>query len=99
MLVLRADGDDAYNKWWYGLGGANSVSTILFNDRNGAFDPFVLDRIKKSEVIWFAGGDQNLYENYWTGTPVEDLVNAAIKRGVCVGGTSAGYSFSTSFIV
>jgi cyanophycinase-like exopeptidase len=40
--------------------------------------------------VFIAGGDQSNYVKYWKGTPVEDLLNGLAKRGVPIGGTSAG---------
>jgi cyanophycinase-like exopeptidase len=54
--------------------------------------------IDNAEAIWIAGGDQSNYVNFWTGTPVQSAVNAAIARGVPVGGTSAGMNVLTQFV-
>lgn len=92
VLVLRASGSNGYNDYMYSdLGGVNSVETILFNNASAAYDPYVAGRIEKAEAIWFAGGDQWNYVNYWRGTPVMELVNDAVAlRNAAIGGTSAG---------
>jgi len=48
--------------------------------------------------LWIAGGDQSNYINYWTGTPVEQALNALISRGLPIGGTSAGMNVLAEFI-
>lgn len=93
VLVLRASGSDGYNTYLYSDLGVpvNSVVTIRFNNAGAAQDPYVHERIQQAEAIWFAGGDQWNYVNYWRGTPVDSLINAAIaERNIVVGGTSAG---------
>jgi cyanophycinase-like exopeptidase len=92
VLVLRASGSNGYNDYMYAdLGGVNSVETILFNNASAAYDPYVAGRIEKAEAIWFAGGDQWNYVDFWRGTPVMELVNDAVaERNAAIGGTSAG---------
>lgn len=97
IVIIRASGSDAYNKWILGLGGADSVETIIFNHRSAASDPFVLDRLRKAEAVFIAGGDQSRYVNDWKGTPVEDELHALVKRGGLIGGTSAGLAILGEF--
>ncbi|AUC81894.1 cyanophycinase [Lacinutrix sp. Bg11-31] len=93
VVVLRASGGDGYNNYFYsGLGIAiNSVRTFVINNEAGAIDPYVLDKIENAEAIWFAGGDQYNYVNYFKDNAVETALNNFInvKQGV-IGGTSAG---------
>jgi cyanophycinase len=93
--VLRARGDDDYNGYVAGLEDGkdcklNSVATLIIPDREAAGDAFVTKTIAHAEVIFIAGGDQANYIRYWMGTPVQREINAAIARGVPIGGTSAG---------
>ncbi|MBK8582908.1 MAG: cyanophycinase [Flavobacteriales bacterium] len=92
VLVLRASGSDGYNDYMYtDLGGVNSVETILFNSAAATSDVYVLDRIAKAEAIWFAGGDQWNYVNYWRNSPIMTAINDALsQRHIAIGGTSAG---------
>lgn len=90
FLVLRASGDDAYNSYIQGLGKSNSVATLLTSSKDAAEDSFVLQKIDAAEAIFFAGGDQWTYLRQWQGTSMQKRLQAAIDRGVPVGGTSAG---------
>jgi cyanophycinase len=90
FLVLRATGDDDYNPYIQPLCKLNSVATLILPNREAANDPFVAIAIAHAEAIFIAGGDQANYVRYWTGTPVQAGINAAIQRGVPIGGTSAG---------
>lgn len=93
VVVLRASGSDGYNNYMYSKLGVtiNSVTTFVILNENGAIDPYVLDKVSKAEGIWFAGGDQFNYVNYFKDNAMEDALNAFIntKKGV-IGGTSAG---------
>jgi cyanophycinase len=76
----------------------NSVATLVIPSRAAAADPKIAEMIGKAETIFIAGGDQAEYINWWKGTPVEDALNAAIRRGVPEGGTSAGLAVQGEFI-
>ncbi len=90
FLILRASGTDAYNPYIKSLCRENSVATLVIPTRQAATDPFVERAIDSAAAIFIAGGDQSNYINFWSGTPVEHAINRAIRRGVPVGGTSAG---------
>lgn len=90
MLVLRATGDDEYNAYLRGICHLNSVATLIIPNRNAAADPFVAESIRHAAAIFIAGGDQANYINFWMNTPVQSALNEAIRRGVPIGGTSAG---------
>lgn len=99
FLVIRATGTDAYNPYIRTLcPSGNSVATLIIPSVAAANDPFVNSTIQKAEAIWIAGGDQSDYISFWKGTPVETNLNAAIARGVPIGGTSAGMNVLTQFV-
>jgi len=99
ILVLRASGSDGYNDYIYNLGRVNSVSSIVCTSKDASSDPFVLEKIKNSEGLFFAGGDQWLYYSYWKNTPVEDAVNYLVaEKRVTIGGTSAGMAILTDIV-
>jgi cyanophycinase len=90
FLVLRARGNDEYDSYIRGLCPLNSVATIVIPNRAAANEPSVAERIREASGIFIAGGDQSNYINFWMGTAVQAELNAAIGRGVPIGGTSAG---------
>jgi cyanophycinase len=98
FLILRATGGDAYNPYVQSICHQNSVATLVIPDRRAASDPFVAQTIASAEAIFISGGDQANYINFWKGTPVEGALNAAIHRGVPIGGTSAGLAVQGEFI-
>ena len=97
FLILRASGTDAYNPYIKSLCRENSVATLVIPTRQAATDPFVERAIGSAAAIFIAGGDQSNYINFWSGTPVERAINRAIRRGVPVGGTSAGLAVLGEF--
>lgn len=93
VLILRASGTDGYNDYFYTqLGVAiNSVETIVFNSSAASTDTYIHDKIQKAEAIWFAGGDQWNYIDYWRNSPIATFINEAVSnRNIVIGGTSAG---------
>ena len=102
FLVMRASGDDAYNPWIYNISliiGAplNSVTTILWNNADASADPNVLTMIQNAEAIFFAGGDQSQYVDYWPNTDVQKIIQSKLAT-VSVGGTSAGLAILGNWI-
>ena len=98
FVVLRASGTDAYNPYIEGLCKQNSVTTLLMASREAANDPAAAAAIHHAEAIFIAGGDQSNYVNFWQGTPVQAALNDAIRRGVPIGGTSAGLAVLGEFV-
>ncbi|NDD28372.1 MAG: hypothetical protein EB084_08935 [Proteobacteria bacterium] len=90
VVVLRASGGDAYNEYIDGLGKVDSVETLVITRPRAARDPFVVDRVRKADAIFVAGGDQWDYVRMWKDTPLGDAIQARVDAGVPVGGTSAG---------
>ena len=91
IVVLRASGTDGYNDYIFNkIGGVDSVESIRFNDASAARDPRVLEIIAKADGIFLAGGDQSKYVTYWKDTPVAAALNAHLRAGKPLGGTSAG---------
>ena len=92
VLVLRCTGSNGYNAYLFSqLGVAvNSVETLLLPNLNAAINPYTIRRINEAEAIWFAGGDQYNYVQYFKNAAVRTALNNAISRKTVFGGTSAG---------
>ena len=97
FVVIRASGTDAYNPYIYELCSCDSVATIVFKNRNAAFDPFVIETIRNAEALFLAGGDQSEYVHFWKDTPIEDAINYVAAKPAPVGGTSAGMAVMSEF--
>ncbi len=98
IVVLRASGTDAYNGYIAGLGPVDSVETIITFTREAAYSSFVLDRVAAAEALFIAGGDQASYVRLWKNTPLADLINTLARRGIPIGGSSAGLAIMAEFI-
>lgn len=98
FLVLRAAGSDAYNPWLEKLCHLNSVATLIIPSRQAAGDPIVVQTIDSASALFIAGGDQARYINFWAGTPVETALRTAVRRGIPMGGTSAGLAVLGQYI-
>ncbi len=99
IVVLRASGADGYNDYIFSkIGGVDSVETILFHNRAAADDPKVLAVIRAADGIWLAGGDQSRYVDYWKGNAVGAALDAHVRAGKPLGGTSAGLAVLGEFV-
>jgi cyanophycinase len=98
LVVLRSHGSNDYNPYIAKLCHMNSVATLVIGSRVAAEDPFVASTIAHASAIFIAGGDQGEYTTFWMRTPVQTELNAALKRGVPIGGTSAGLAVLGQFI-
>ena len=91
LVVLRASGGaDMQEEWHRDVGGIASARTFVFSDRSGASDPVVLDAIRRADGVFIAGGDQSHYVRFWKGTPLAQALDAHVRAGKPLGGTSAG---------
>lgn len=91
IVVLRASGEGQAGEEIYNqVGGVASVQTIVFHSRDASTDPRVLKMLARADGIFLAGGDQANYVRYWKGTPVARALDAHVRAGRPLGGTSAG---------
>jgi cyanophycinase len=97
LLVLRATGDNEYSPYINKLCKLNSVATLVIPNRSAATEDSTAKKISRASAVFIAGGDQANYINFWRGTPVQAALNAAIRRGVPIGGTSAGLAVLGEF--
>jgi cyanophycinase len=98
IVVLRASGDNDYDKYIYGLARFNSVRTILLPPCASAQDVSkAAAAVDRAQGVFFAGGDQANYVR-WKGTPLAAAVQRLYDRGGVVGGTSAGLAIQGQFV-
>lgn len=100
VLVLRASGSDGYNDYLFSELeiAINSVESIVFNGPYTEQDEYVVQKINQAEAIWFAGGNQWNYIDYWRNTEISQAINNAINgRNVAIGGISAGMAIQGQF--
>ena len=91
IVVLRASlGGEIGEEFFHEVGGIASVETFVFNNREDASDRAVLRALKRADGIFIAGGDQSRYIRYWRHTPLAEALQAHVRAGKPLGGTSAG---------
>jgi cyanophycinase len=91
IVVLRASyGGENGEEIYRDIGGVTSVQTIVFSGRRAASDPRVLEIVRGADGIFLGGGDQSNYVRWWKGTPLNAALDAHVRAGRPIGGTSAG---------
>lgn len=98
IVIIRADGRrGGYESWIYndedrlGFPTVNSVSTLVIENAQDANSSEVVNLILKSELIFFAGGDQSLYIEWFRNSKLIQAVNERVlNKKIPVAGTSAG---------
>lgn len=91
IVILRASNSvDVQEEFFNEVGGITAAQTLVFSDRRAASDPRVLQIVHDADGLFLAGGDQSNYVRFWKGTPLNAAIDAHVKQGKPLGGTSAG---------
>jgi L-asparaginase / beta-aspartyl-peptidase len=91
LVILSAStGEELQREFLDQVGGAVSVQTIVFHSRAAASDPKVLEIVRRADGVFIGGGDQANYVRRFRGTPLNALLDAHVRAGKPIGGTSAG---------
>lgn len=90
VVISASYGKEIGQEFFHDIGGIQSTEIFVFHARSQATNRKILDRLKKADGIFIAGGDQARYVRYWRGTPVGDILNAHVAAGKPLAGTSAG---------
>lgn len=99
FVIIRASGSTGYNEYIYGLGGVNSVETLLLDSREKANDLAVGKRLREAEALFIAGGDQSNYVKFWTDTEVSTAIQYLVEeKKIPIGGTSAGCAILSEYV-
>ena len=99
IVVLRASqGGEIGEEFYREVGGIQSVETFVFKDREAATDPAILAALKRADGIFLAGGDQSRYVRFWRGTPVAAALDAHVRAGKPLAGTSAGLAIQGEYL-
>ena len=79
--------------------GAVEVAAVRPESREDAHDPGLVAALEDATGIFMTGGNQLKLSAIVCGTPLGDAIVAANRRGVVVGGTSAGASIQSSHML
>ncbi len=100
VVIIRTTGSNGYNSYFFSELGIslNSVESIRIDNREGANQDYVAQRIRGAEVLFIAGGDQTTYYDNWLNTKVHEAILYLInEKKVTIGGTSAGMAVLSEF--
>ena len=86
------------DEFYRDVGAAASVETFVFKNGKPANDPKILASLARADGIFIAGGDQARYVRYWKGTPVAEALDAHVRAGKPLGGTSAGLAILGEYL-
>lgn len=99
LVVLRASqGNEVGKEFYEEVGGILSVETFVFKNRTPSNDPKILASLARADGIFIAGGDQARYVRYWKGTPIAEALDAHVRAGKPIGGTSAGLAILGEYL-
>lgn len=79
--------------------GARAPLVFHAWSRAQANDPQLVAALENATGIWFGGGDQEILEQRYIGTAVEEALIRLRERGVTFGGTSAGTAFMSRVMI
>lgn len=99
LVVLRASqGNEVAEEFYRDVGGIASVETFVFSGPGSSNEPKMLESLAKADGIFIAGGDQARYVRFWKGTPVAAALDAHVRAGKPIGGTSAGLAILGEYL-
>ena len=99
LVVLRASqGNEVGEEFYRDVGGIASVETFVFSGPGSSNEPKMLESLAKADGIFIAGGDQARYVRFWKGTPVAAALDAHVRAGKPIGGTSAGLAILGEYL-
>jgi cyanophycinase len=101
FVVIGADGSDEYGRYIYSdlpPPHPATVETLIFTSRDAASEPAVLQTIRAADALFIQGGDQWDYVRMWKDMPVQQSIGDLLRRGVPVGGSSAGLAVLGEFL-
>jgi L-asparaginase / beta-aspartyl-peptidase len=99
VVVLSASyTTEVANEFYHDVGGVASIETFVFKNGKPASDPKILASLAKADGIFIAGGDQSRYVRYWRGTPIAAALDAHVRAGKPLGGTSAGLAMLGEYL-
>ncbi|MEP6797819.1 MAG: cyanophycinase [Lapillicoccus sp.] len=90
---------DGYTAVFTRLRAGADIQVVHTDSRVGAGDPGLVARIENATGVFFTGGSQLKLSQYYVGTAVGEAIHAAYRRGTVIGGTSAGASIMSRFMI
>jgi cyanophycinase len=104
IIPTAGEADDEYHQYWSGLkqwrdNGARNLTVLHTRDRKVANSEEFVKPIRAARGVFFAGGRQWRLADSYLDTLTHKELAALLNRGGVVGGSSAGASILSSFMV
>lgn len=103
VIPTAADGaDDGDRSRWtapWRERGVASVTVLHTRSREIADTDEFVAPLKSATAVWFGGGQQSRIADVFVGTRVEQELNALLRRGGVIGGTSAGAAIQSRLMI
>lgn len=88
-IISYSDADNWLPDYFVSLGASEAVN-IRIDSRDLANQATMLDSLNQYDALFFKGGDQSRYYDYYKNTAVQTAIEEIYNRGGVIGGTSAG---------
>jgi cyanophycinase len=104
IIPTAGESDDEYDQYWSGLkqwrdNGARNITVLHTRDRQVADSEAFVKPIREASGVFFAGGRQWRLADSYLDTLTHKELAALLDRGGVIGGSSAGASILSSFMV
>lgn len=104
VIIPTAGEDESYDNYWSGLkqwrqNGATNLVVLHTRDRKVADSEAFVKAIRSARGVFFTGGRQWRLADSYLNTQTHKELQALLDRGGVIGGSSAGASILTSFMV
>ncbi len=104
VVIPTAGEDSVFPATWNGLNGlkaagATNLTVLHTKDRHIAESDSFVAPIRAASGVWFPGGRQWRLVDSYLGTRTERELSGVLRRGGVIGGTSAGASILSSYLV
>lgn len=104
IVPTAGEADDDYHQYWSGLkqwrdNGATNLTVLHTRDRKVADSEAFVKPIRAARGVFFAGGRQWRLADSYLDTLTHKELKALLDRGGVIGGSSAGASILSSFMV
>ncbi len=104
VVIPTADGVEEYKpyylaKTFLGKAGATHLTLLHTNDKARADSPGFTAPIRSARAVWLVGGRQWHLVDSYLNTRTQKEIEALLKRGGVVGGSSAGATIQGSYLV
>jgi cyanophycinase len=104
IIPTAGEADDEYHQYWSGLkqwrdNGARHLTVLHTRDRKVADSEAFVKPIREARGVFFAGGRQWRLADSYLDTLTHKELAALLARGGVIGGSSAGASILSSFMV